>query len=56
MRISVETLVGLQHRAADCNMSLSEYVRMRLDVAVWGEEHVANLAAERVRKVVGKRG
>lgn len=56
MRMSIETLIGLQHRASDASMSLAEYVRMVLDCHVFGPDHVANLAAERVRQVVGKRG
>jgi hypothetical protein len=55
-RISLDTLETLQRKAADVEMSLAEYVRTLLDCHCFGEEHIANLQAERVRRVVGMGG
>lgn len=52
-RISLDTLVALQRKAAEANLSLAEYVRTVLDVQAHGFERVASLAASRLRQVVG---
>jgi len=54
MKISFDTQVGLQRMAAEAAMSMNEYVRMVLDCHVHGVDHIANLAAQRIRLVVGK--
>lgn len=55
-RISSETLGRLQLLAAESGMSLAEFVRLVLDGRAWGAAHVANVHAERVRRVVGNVG
>lgn len=52
IRMSDETMLVLRRKAAATHMSLSEYVRMRLDIFAFGEDHIANLCAERARRVV----
>lgn len=53
LRISYETFAGLQRLATQCDMNLSEYIRTHWDCHVHGVDHVATLAAERVRRAVG---
>jgi NAD(P)-dependent dehydrogenase (short-subunit alcohol dehydrogenase family) len=52
-RISLDTLEVLQRKAAAADMTLAEYVRAVLDINAFGEAHMASLAAERIRRVVG---
>jgi hypothetical protein len=52
-RISLDTLDALQRKAANAEMTLAEYVRTLLDLHCFGEAHLASLAAERIRRVVG---
>ena len=52
LRISIETIEALQRRAAQSDMSLSEYARTVLDVHCFGTDHIANLAADRVRQAL----
>jgi hypothetical protein len=54
-RMSLETLEMLQRKASAVDMTLAEYVRTLLDCHCFGEEHIANLQAERIRRVVGTR-
>ncbi len=53
VRISYPTLDGLRRLAAEHDMPLAEYVRMKLDCDVHGADHVANVMADRVRRVAG---
>ena len=53
MRISGDTKQQLTIQAAQVGMPLCEYIRMLLDCKAWGVEHVANMAAERIRRVGG---
>lgn len=55
-RISLDTLEALQRKAAEADMALAEYVRMVLDIHCFGAEHIASLAAQRIRQVVGMGG
>jgi hypothetical protein len=56
MRMTLETLQVLQRKAAAADLTLAEYVRMVLDVNAWGEQHIASLAAARIRQVVSMGG
>lgn len=47
------TLELLRTKAANTGMPFSEYVRLVLESHVHGPDHVARVAAERVRMVVG---
>ncbi len=47
------TLDLLRAKAASTGMPFSEYVRLVLEAHVHGPEHVARVAAERVRMVLG---
>lgn len=51
VRVHSETLLALQVRAAEHGMSLSEFVRVVLECAVFGTDSMATIAAERVRRV-----
>lgn len=53
MRIDSETKSRLQAMAAEAGMSLTEFVRMRLQAVAFGDEHVASVYAERIRRVLG---
>lgn len=55
-RISMDTLDGLQALETKVGMPLAEYVRTVLDCHVHGADHVAMMAAERVRRVAGMGG
>jgi hypothetical protein len=52
IRMSDETMLILRRKAAAAHMNLTEYVRMRLDIFAFGEDHIANLCADRARRVV----
>lgn len=55
LRINGDAMVELERRwrATRLVRSRSEYVRLVLYTNLFGEEHVANLYAERIRRVVG---
>lgn len=51
IRISTDTLKVLRHKASEEGLAFSEYVRIRLDCVAFGVDHVATIAADRVRRV-----
>lgn len=53
-RIDSETKTKLQQDAAVVGMTLTEYARLRLQGAAWGEERVERMTAERIRRALGK--
>lgn len=53
-RIHLDTQIELQRLAAEAGIPLAEYVRLLLDTHVFGVDAVANMAAERIRRVVTK--
>ncbi len=53
-RISLETLVALQRKAAEAHLTLAEYIRTLLDVHAHGFEEVVTLKKRRLREVVGQ--
>jgi len=55
-RINGETKARLQVLAAQSDMNLTEFVRLVLECRAWGAEHVASLAADRIRQAVGSVG
>ena len=55
-RINSETKARLQVLASQSDMNLTEFVRLVLECRAWGAEHVASLAAERIRQAVGSVG
>lgn len=57
LRINGDAVIELERRWRASGLgSLSEYRRMVLYVNLFGEEHVANLYAAKVRRVVGNAG
>lgn len=50
--VSDETADVLRRKARACDMNLTEYCRMLFDIAAFGEDHIANLLAERARQTV----
>lgn len=53
IRLSYATMEGLRRNAAEHDMPLAEYVRIKLDCDVHGADQVANVAVERIRRVAG---
>ena len=56
IRISEATDMVLRHKAAEEGLSLSEFVRIHLDAIAFGPDHVAMMAADRVRRVAANVG
>jgi hypothetical protein len=56
IRISEATDLVLRHKAAEEGLSLSEFVRIHLDAIAFGPDHVAMMAADRVRRVAANVG
>lgn len=52
-RIGSETLARLQLKASEAGMTLAEFERTVLEAVAFGADHVANVHAERIRRVVG---
>lgn len=53
IRINSETLARARMLAAQEGLSVSEWVRLHVETRVWGVETLANMHAERVRRVGG---
>jgi hypothetical protein len=51
VRMNEETLLALQAKAVEHGMTLSEYVRVVLECAVFGADVMASIAADRIRRV-----
>jgi hypothetical protein len=53
IRINSEVLIVLQRKAAALHMTLSEFVRTRLEVDAFGKEHILNMHAEVLERACG---
>lgn len=53
IRINSEVLIRLQRNAAGLHLTLSEYVRTRLEVDAVGKEHIMNMHSELLDGVSG---
>lgn len=53
IRINSETLARARMLAAQEGLSVSEWIRLHVETRVWGVETLANMHAERVRRVGG---
>lgn len=55
-RIDTETKTEARRKAAAEGMNLTEWIRTQIQGAVWGSEFVANVHAQRIRRVLGNDG
>lgn len=53
VRINSDALLEIKRKAASHDMTLSEYIRIRLYVDVFGLEHVLSLNENRIRRATG---
>lgn len=53
VRINADALLEIKRKATANDMTLSEYVRTRLYVDVFGLEHVLSLHEQRIRRATG---
>lgn len=56
LRIDSETLLKLHQEAHEAGVNVSEFARTVLRVRAWGSEHVQNVNADRMRRVIGNAG
>jgi hypothetical protein len=53
IRINSEVLIVLQRKAASLHMTLSEFVRTRLEVDAFGKQHILNMHADVLERACG---
>lgn len=53
VRINSDALLEVKRKAAANDMTLSEYIRTRLYVDVFGLDHVLSLHEQRIRRATG---
>lgn len=53
VRINADALLAIKRKASAADMTLSEYIRTRLYVDVFGLDHVLSLHEERIRRATG---
>lgn len=55
-RMDGATMERLRATAVEMGMQMPDFVRLCLRVAVWGEDHMASIAVQQIRRVTGRAG